>query len=165
MEERIVLAYDVGTQSSRALLINQFGKILAKSQVKHSVPYESPNPDWAEKDADFYYDNICRASRDLKEKYPELFARIEAASITTIRDTVVCVDREGRPLRPAILWLDKRKAEGKPNMSQLTRMLFKAVAWRRRPMCSTGSLIVTGSGRMSRIYGNGPTNTFCSAVI
>ena len=127
MEERIVLAYDVGTQSSRALLINQFGKILAKSQVKHSVPYESPNPNWAEKDADFYYDNICRASRELKEKYPELFARIEAASITTIRDTVVCVDREGRPLRPAILWLDKRKAEGKPNMSQLTRMLFKAV--------------------------------------
>ena len=53
MKDRIVLVYDVGTQSSRALLINQRGEILAKSQVKHEVPYESPYPDWAEKDADF----------------------------------------------------------------------------------------------------------------
>lgn len=127
MEDRIVLAYDVGTQSSRALLINQRGEILAKSQVKHQEPYESPNPDWAEKDADFYYQNICQASQDLKKRYPEIFEKIEAAAITTIRDTVVCVDRNGKPLRPAILWLDKRKADGKPKFSQVTRMLFKAV--------------------------------------
>ena len=127
MEDRIVLAYDVGTQSSRALLVNHRGEILAKSQVKHKEPYESLHPDWAEKDADFYYHNICQASQDIKTKYPELFGKVEAVSITTIRDTVVCVGRDGRPLRPAILWLDKRKAEGNPKMSQVTRLLFKAV--------------------------------------
>lgn len=93
MEDRIVLVYDVGTQSSRALLVNQCGEILGKSKVG----------------------------------YPNLFEKIEGVSITTIRDTVVCVDREGRPLRPAILWLDKRRASGKPRMSQISRMLFKAV--------------------------------------
>lgn len=127
MEDRIVLAYDVGTQSSRALLINQRGEILAKSQVKHEIPYERPNPDWAEKDADFYYDNICKASARLKESHPDLFAKVEAVSITTIRDTVVCVDKEGKPLRPAILWLDKRKAEGKPKVPAFNKVLFKAV--------------------------------------
>lgn len=127
MEDRIVLVYDVGTQSSRALLINQQGEILAKSQVQHKVPYESLQPSWAEKDADFYYENICQASQDLKARYPELFGRVEAASITTIRDTVVCVDRNGKPLRPSILWLDKRMAEGRPELSQITRLLFKAV--------------------------------------
>ena len=126
MSDRVVLVYDVGTQSSRALLINQRGEILAKSQVKHLIPYESPYPGWAEKDADFYYENICQASRELKTRYPELFAKTEAVSVTTIRDTVVCVDREGKPLRPAILWLDKRKAEGKPVFSQVTRMLLNA---------------------------------------
>ena len=75
MSDRVVLVYDVGTQSSRALLINQRGEILAKSQVKHLIPYESPYPGWAEKDADFYYENICQASRELKTRYPELFAR------------------------------------------------------------------------------------------
>ena len=39
MSDRVVLVYDVGTQSSRALLINQRGEILAKSQVKHLIPY------------------------------------------------------------------------------------------------------------------------------
>lgn len=127
MEERIVLAYDVGTQSSRALLINQHGVILEKSQVKHKRPYFSHQPDWAEQEADYYYRNICQTSRELKERSPKLFERIEAVSVTTIRDTVVCVDKEGVPLRPAILWLDKRKAQGKPQMSQMVRVLLKAV--------------------------------------
>lgn len=126
-EEKIVLVYDVGTQSSRALLINNRGEILAKSQRAHDPPYVSPEPDWAERDADLYYEDICACSRDLKERFPELFARLEAASITTIRDTVVCVDRNGKPLRPAILWLDKRMAEGKPRMSSLVRMMLKTV--------------------------------------
>lgn len=127
MEERIVLAYDVGTQSSRALLINQRGEILEKSQVKHKRPYFSSQPDWSEQEADYYYRNICQASREIKERAPELFGRIEAVSITTIRDTVVCVDKEGVPLRPAILWLDKRKASGKPEISQMIRIALKAV--------------------------------------
>lgn len=127
MEERIVLAFDVGTQSSRALLVNQYGEILGKEKISHDPPYHSVRPDWAEQKADFYYQNICQAAKSLKGEKPELWRRIEAVSITTIRDTAVCVDREGRPLRPAILWLDKRKAEGKPKLSQVTKMLFKAV--------------------------------------
>lgn len=126
-EERIVLVFDVGTQSSRALLINNRGQILAKSKKAHEPPYVSPQPDWAERDPDLYYRDICACSRELKERFPELFSRIEAASITTIRDTVVCVDKDGKPLRPAILWLDKRMAEGKPKMSSLVRMMLKTV--------------------------------------
>lgn len=126
-EERIVLVFDVGTQSSRALLINNRGEILAKSKRAHEPAYVSPRPDWAERDPDKYYEDICACSKDLKERFPGLFARVEAASITTIRDTVVCVDRNGKPLRPAILWLDKRMAEGKPKMSSLVRMMLKTV--------------------------------------
>lgn len=127
MEERIVLAFDVGTQSSRALLINQHGEILGKKKIRHDPPYHSIQPDWAEQKADYYYQNICKAALALKEEKADLWERIEAVSLTTIRDTVVCVDREGRPLRPAILWLDKRRAQGKPKISQVTKMLFKAV--------------------------------------
>lgn len=127
MEERIVLVFDVGTQSSRALLVNNKGKILGKGQIKHNPPYQSLRPDWAEQEPDYYYRNICQAAMELKKKCPDEWERIEAAAITTIRDTVVCVDEDGRPLKDAILWLDKRKAQGKPKMSQVTRILFKAV--------------------------------------
>lgn len=127
MEERIVLAFDVGTQSSRALLVNNRGTILGKNQIRHEPPYISEQPDWAEQRADFYYENICQAAQGLKAAFPQIWERIEAVSITTIRDTVVCVDKKGKPLRPAILWLDKRKAKGRPKLSQMTRMMFKAV--------------------------------------
>lgn len=126
-EERIVLVFDVGTQSSRALLINQFGNILAKSQKKYEHPYFSNHIDYAEQDADFYYQKICEASMELSQAYPLLFQKIEAISLTTIRDTVVCVDSEGKPLRPAILWLDKRRAKGKPHLPNVTKALLKTV--------------------------------------
>lgn len=132
MEERIVLTFDVGTQSSRALLINTRGEVLGKGQKKHEPPYFSLEADWAEQDADFYYRHICDAARELREAVSagqegRLWDRIEAVSLTTIRDTVVCVDTEGKPLRPAIVWLDKRKADGGPKFSQVTKVLLKAV--------------------------------------
>ena len=127
MDERIVLTFDVGTQSTRALVINNRGEILGKIKKPHDPPYYSEQPDWAEQDADFYYEKICRSGLELKRAEPKLWERIEAVSVTTIRDTVVCVDSQGRPLRPAIVWLDKRKAKGRPKLSQINRMLFKAV--------------------------------------
>ena len=126
-QEKLVLVFDVGTQSSRAMLVNTSGEILGKCQVKHEPAYLSEQPDWAEQEADFYYECICRAARGLKEQKAELWPRIAAVSVTTIRDTVVCVDKEGKPLRPVILWLDKRRAKGKPEFSQVTKVLLKTV--------------------------------------
>lgn len=127
-EERIVLVFDVGTQSSRALLIDSRGDVLGKEKIKHEPAYLSPRTDWAEQSADFYYDNICRAARQLKERHAENWSRIEAVSVTTIRDTAVCVDKDGKPLRNAILWLDNRKAQGRPRFSKLTRVMLKAIS-------------------------------------
>lgn len=126
-EERIVLTFDVGTQSSRAMLVTQSGDILGKAQKKHEPPYYSVEPGFAEQKADFYYEHICQASLELKKICADKWDKIEAVTLTTIRDTTVCVDEKGTPLRPAVLWLDKRRAEGRPAMSQITRLMFKAV--------------------------------------
>ena len=126
-EKRVVLVFDIGTQSSRAMLVNTQGEIIAKKQKKHDPPYVSMQADWAEQDADYYYQCICQAALELKALNLKEWDEIEAVSITTIRDTVVCVDKEGKPLRPAILWLDKRRAKGNPKFSQLTKFMLKAV--------------------------------------
>ena len=127
MNDRIVLVFDVGTQSSRAELVNDRGEILGKSQIRHEPPYVSKEPGFAERDPELYYQNICEAARQLRGSCPSLWDQIEGVSITTIRDTVVCVDSEGKPLRPAILWLDKRLASSAPKLPQLSKVLFKAV--------------------------------------
>lgn len=129
--ERIVVVFDVGTQSTRALLINNRGEILGKERQKHEPAYTSPEADWAEQRADFYYENICKASKALRKKHPEAFGRAEAAGITTIRDTAVCVDQYGKPLRNAFLWLDNRSAEGKAGFSKMTRIMLRGIGMER----------------------------------
>ncbi|TWI72289.1 sugar (pentulose or hexulose) kinase [Desulfobotulus alkaliphilus] len=104
-----LLAIDCGTQSLRAHLFDAEGRLLA-SEKRCYAPYESPKPGWAEQDAMLFWDNLCKACLSLKEKAPEEFLRIAGMGITTQRATMICLDRMGNPLRPAITWLDQRKA-------------------------------------------------------
>ena len=123
--ERIVLTFDVGTQSARAMLINNEGTILGKKQIVYEVPYVSPELGWAEQDPNMYYNIMCRCARLLKEEMPETFAKVEGVTVSTIRDTSVCVDKEGKPLRPAIVWLDKRQAKGEPKIAGPMKPILK----------------------------------------
>lgn len=123
----LVLTFDLGTQSARAMLVDPAGSILYKAQRRYETPYVSPQPDWAEQDPDFYWRELCAASRELKEKAGPDWARAIAVTLTCIRDTCVCVDIDGRPLRPAILWLDKREAHGLPRIPAAGKAAFAAI--------------------------------------
>ena len=129
----VVLVFDIGTQSTRALLVSSEGKILAKAQKGHHPAYVSRKSGWAEQDPDFYYQNLCRVSRQLRESFPDIFAQIRAVTLTTIRCTSVCLGRDGEPLRPAILWLDQRRASGTPALKPWISAAVKAgqISWRK----------------------------------
>lgn len=127
MRERVVLSIDVGTQSTRALLINNYGDVLASAKSNHNPAYFSLQADWAEQDADFYWEHISKACLELKKEKLEIWERMEGVGITTIRATYVCLDKDKKPLRPAFLWLDKRKASGKPKLSLSMDLAVKAV--------------------------------------
>lgn len=105
----LALTFDIGTQSLRAVLVDTSGQLLHKAQIKFDTPYFSLRPGWAEQNGEFYWDQLCKASRILKENAGYLWENIKAVSITTIRDSIVCLDKEGNPVRPVILWLDKRE--------------------------------------------------------
>ncbi len=123
----VVLVFDVGTQGARCMIIDDNGNMLGKHKISYEKPYYSKELEWAEQDPDFYYYKICECSMALKERIPDVFQNIRAISISTIRDTIVCVDRKGRALRPAILWLDKRMAKGAPKINPVNRIAVKAV--------------------------------------
>lgn len=110
MESKVVLTIDCGTQSVRAMLFDEHGALLGKVK-RNFQAYHSPRPDWAEQDADLYWDQLCEATQQLKTDVPELFHKIEAVALTTQRDTAVFVDRKGKPLRPAVVWMDQRKLD------------------------------------------------------
>lgn len=106
----MVLSFDFGTQSVRAILFNKLGETLGKVKIEFT-PYFSLQAGWAEQHPETYWENFCLASKKLKEEKTELWGDIKAVAVTTIRDTCVCVDKEGKVLRPAIVWLDQREID------------------------------------------------------
>ena len=127
MDTPLILTFDLGTQSARALLVEPNGNVAAKAQTKFERPYFSAHPGWAEQTADFYWDALCGASRALKQKSPDAWERIIAVTCTTIRDTVVCLDEHNAPLRNVILWLDKREATGLNPLPAASKLAFRLV--------------------------------------
>jgi sugar (pentulose or hexulose) kinase len=118
-----LLAIDNGTQSARALIFDPRGKLLYKSRVLIE-PYYSTAPGLAEQDPEVFWKAICQACQDLWAQGADR-GSIAALSLTTQRSTMINVDRDGKPLRPAIHWLDQRRTEGVKPLSGLWGTAFK----------------------------------------
>lgn len=125
MRTPLILTFDVGTQSTRCLLVRPDGSFADLYQVKYAQPYRSRNPGWAEQEPDFYYDQICEAGRAVCQRSKGLLGEIAAVAVTAIRDTVLCLDGDSRPLRDIILWLDKRQADFDNPFPPHKKLMFK----------------------------------------
>jgi glycerol kinase len=127
-----LLALDQGTTSSRAIVFNAAGDIVAVSQREFKQHY--PQPGWVEHNAD----EIWTSQRDVAVEAIRQ-AKLKAADITGIgitnqRETVVVWDREtGKPIHHAIVWQDRRtaakcdqlRADGRePTVHEKTGLLF-----------------------------------------
>ena len=129
IKDPLILTFDLGTQSMRALLIDKAGETVLSAQVKYASPcLPSDIRGRAEQEPDFYYDRLCEASRLLKEKDAlGRFKDIIAVTITCIRDTVLILDKDHKPLRNIIVWMDERRAKGDPKPPVLHKILFASV--------------------------------------
>ena len=88
--------------------------------------YTSPRPGWAEQDPEYFWQALCEACQQLWQQTTIPKEAIAGVALTTQRSTLVNVDREGRPLRPAIVWLDQRRTEGLKPVGGLWGLAFKA---------------------------------------
>jgi len=122
----LLLAIDNGTQSLKALVFDLNGRLLDKEVVAFS-PYHAKHPGWAEQDPEVFWQALCRACQGLWQHRRTVRDRIAGVALTTQRGTVVNVDDAGRPLRPAILWLDQRKTYGLPPLGGPWGLLFRLI--------------------------------------
>lgn len=108
--DECILVIDAGTQSIRAAMVDLHGTIreIVKTPIE---PYYSLHPGWAEQDPDYYWKILCTTTRRLLDKTAFDKKAIQGLTVTTQRGTVINVDSQGRALRPAITWLDQRKAD------------------------------------------------------
>lgn len=130
MDDKLILTFDFGTQSVRTALINKKGEIVDIIKEHYNPPYFSTKPGYAEQDPNYYYQTLCSLTKKLVNKNPQLINNILGITMCFFRDSVVALDKDNNLLRPAILWLDERRAQGLYKLPVLSRALFKTVgAW------------------------------------
>ena len=120
----LILAIDHGTQSVRALLFDLRGNLLAKSRVPIDS-YQSPAPGLYEQAPEFFWEAVCQACQLLWLMPGVKKESLAGVAITTQRSTVINVDEQGRPLRPAIVWLDQRRTSGLKPVSGWWGLAFR----------------------------------------
>ncbi len=123
----LLLALDVGTQSVRAIVFTATGELVARSKIPIE-PYVAPEPGWAEQECHYYFDKLALACRELWQQVDP--AALVGVALTTQRGTVVNVDAQGTPLRPAIVWLDQRRTRGEKKIGGAWGLLFRVAGVR-----------------------------------
>jgi ribulose kinase len=100
------LTADGGTESLRARVYDLSGACLASAAVPYETKFASGAR--AEQDPEDWWRAFVTASRQAIRESKVEPAAIEAIALATTSCTVVALDRFGRPLRPAIIWMDVR---------------------------------------------------------
>ena len=109
MKDKLILALDQGTTSSRAILFNHDGEIVKVSQK----PFEQifPKPGWVEHDPNAIWSSQISVAAEVIAQHGINGESIAAIGITNQRETVVVWDREtSEPIHNAIVWQDRRTA-------------------------------------------------------
>jgi len=91
----------------RAGVLDERGRLLA--EASEAWQHDAPHAGWAEADAESWWAAVARACKSVVELVGA--DRIDAVGVVGQAPTAVLVDASGRPLHPAILWLDVRASE------------------------------------------------------
>ncbi len=107
---RLIASIDQGTTSTRCILFDSHGRIIAQAQKEHRQIY--PQPGFVEHDPDEILANTMAVFSDSLEKGKITTRDIHALGITNQRETTIVWDRiTGKPFFNAIVWQDTRTAD------------------------------------------------------
>ncbi|MGH2674217.1 MAG: xylulokinase [Actinomycetota bacterium] len=102
---RYVIGCDVGSQGTNAALYGEDGTLVASRYEPHDLSF--PHPGWAEQDANQWPRAVAAAVGPLVGEV-ERASDIVGLSFGSQLDGMVACDDRGRPLRPAMIWMDRR---------------------------------------------------------
>ncbi len=129
---KAILSLDQGTTSSRAILFDREGRILATSQKEFRQIY--PQPGWVEHDPLEIWATQLHVAQDVLRQAALSPREIAAVGITNQRETTIIWDRKtGKPVYNAIVWQCRRTA---PECERLKRN-----GWEARVQSKTGLVI------------------------
>jgi len=111
MMGQLLLGVDVGTYSSKGVLVEPDGTVLRTHVVDHEMAI--PHPGWAEQDADaVWWGDVVKICHALLDGQPYGGEDVGGVALSAIGPCMLPLDAKGRPLRPGILYgVDTRAAK------------------------------------------------------
>ncbi|MFB4351454.1 FGGY-family carbohydrate kinase [Microbacterium sp. CR_7] len=97
---RCTLGVDIGTSSSKGVLVDADGAIVATATRSHEV--SRPRAGWVEMDGDVWWDEFVALARELLAAVPD--AEVAGVGVSGMGPCILLADEEDRPVRPAILY-------------------------------------------------------------
>ena len=103
----LVLAIDQGTHASRALVVDEAGRVVTRGVREIALAH--PQPDWAEQDGEEIVASILDAVAQALRSLGARAAEVSCAGLASQRSNAVCWDRvTGKALSPVFSWQDRR---------------------------------------------------------
>ena len=132
--DRFVLGIDIGTSSSKGVLVRPDGTIWRRATLEHGLSL--PRPGWAEHDADsVWWRDFAGLTRTLCHDGPPL----DGIAVSGIGPCLLPTDADGAPLRPAILYgIDTRAGR---EIRELDRRLGRAAILERSGSALTSQAV------------------------
>ena len=107
---KYVMALDQGTTSSRAILFDRSGQVVAIAQKEFAQIF--PKPGWVEHDPEDIWTSQLSVAKSVLRKAKTNAKDVAAIGITNQRETTIVWDRKtGKPVSNAIVWQDRRTAD------------------------------------------------------
>ena len=104
-----LIGIDLGTQSVKTLVLDDQGGVCAVAQREYGI--DTPRVGWAEQDPQVWWKATCETIGEAIEQARIVPADIQGVGLSGQMHGTVCLDREGHPVRPAIIWADGRSAQ------------------------------------------------------
>jgi xylulokinase len=105
--EDAVLGVDVGTTAVKAAVVSADGRLLGSGSVEYPTSYAQPG--WVEQDPDDWWRAACGAIRAALGEAGR--REVAAVCVSAQAPTMLPLDEHARPLRPALIWMDRRAEE------------------------------------------------------
>jgi xylulokinase len=125
---KYIIAHDVGTSVSKAVLVDTEGQVHGTCSETYPVHY--PRPGWAEQQPEDFWGVVTRTTRTILEKTSVSPKDILCVTFSTQMLGIIPMSPQNVPLRPAIIWLDNRAGRQADRMMRkfISPGLFAAIA-------------------------------------
>ncbi len=104
--QEVFLSFDLGTTSLKTALISAEGKALAVYTREYA--YRAPRPDWAEMQPEVYWQAAVEGTRAVFSQTATNPSCLAGIGFCSQGQTFIPIDRAGRPMHDAIVWVDNR---------------------------------------------------------